>query len=74
MSHAVLKAEALQLPAEQRAELADLLLDSLHSADARSIEQAWVRESEDRLAAYRQGAIPLVEAETVLARLRSSNT
>jgi len=59
-----LKAEALRLPPEQRAELAADLLESLEPSDA-DVEQLWVAEAERRYQAYKSGqtrAIPWEEA------------
>ena len=71
MSHAALKEEALRMPAEQRAELADLLLDSLSPGEQSEVEKAWARESVDRLAAYRRGDLEAQDGGEVLARIRA---
>jgi putative addiction module component (TIGR02574 family) len=49
-----LKAEALRLPAEQRAQLAAELLESLEPLDA-DVEQLWATEAECRYQAYKSG-------------------
>ena len=45
-------AEALNLPANDRAALVENLILSLDKPDS-SLDAAWLREAEDRLAAYR---------------------
>lgn len=59
-SHALkLLDEALQLPDEDRAELALRLLDSV-GEPSEGVEQAWIDEAKARLAAIQRG-----EAQTV---------
>lgn len=64
----MLEAAALSLPQAERARLAAMLLASLDQ-DPR-IEQAWVAEVRDRIAAYDRGEIKSVPADEVLARAR----
>lgn len=56
-------------PAE-KIELVDSVLASLDQPDDR-LDQLWLREAEDRLAAYRQGEIKAVSVEDVLEKHRS---
>ena len=49
--------KARALTAEERAQLAEALLESLHSPIS-DIEAAWAREIEDRVAAFDRGATP----------------
>ena len=66
--------EALDLPAEARAALADSLWDSLDSEIEPSVEDAWRNEIQRRLAHLDSGAvaaIPWSEARSqLLANLR----
>ena len=54
--------EALSLPHEERAELADRLLTSLDSPPDRRIDALWAQEAEDRLDAYERGEIKALSA------------
>jgi len=64
----VLQAAALSLPEAERARLAAKLLASLEE-DPR-VEEAWIAEIRDRIAAYDRGEIGTVPANEVLARAR----
>jgi putative addiction module component (TIGR02574 family) len=64
-----LETEAMKLPREERARLADHLLASVY-ADP-EIDEAWATEVERRVAAVEAGA-PLVAAESALARARQA--
>lgn len=65
---ATLEAEALKLPPEERALLADHLLASLGASG--EAEQAWVVEVEHRLAEVEAGHIELVPIEQAIQRAR----
>jgi len=66
-----LEARARSLSPEERAKLAELLLESLHhDAPLAEIERAWEREIEERAAAYDRGELPTVSAESVFAEAR----
>lgn len=60
--------QAIRLSANERAGLADELIESLHEADA-ATDAAWLREAQARLAAYRAGEIDVVDAQQVFADL-----
>ena len=60
--------DALQLPPDGRAALIDDLIASLDRPDP-AIDALWVREAEDRMAAYRAGELDAVDAEQVFAEL-----
>ena len=64
-----LERQARQLAAEERAELAEALIESLHSPIA-EIEAAWAKEIEDRVAAFDRGEMPAYSAEDVFAEAR----
>jgi len=70
MDQVILEREALQLPAHQRALLADTLLGSLDDEAARTIESAWAQEAEKRLAAYHRGEVAALDGPVVLRELR----
>jgi putative addiction module component (TIGR02574 family) len=46
---------ALSLPVDERATVAEKLLESLDGEDQADIDQAWVEESERRIRDYQQG-------------------
>ena len=60
--------QAIQLPAGERAALADELIESLGLGDV-ALDAIWLREAQSRLAAYRGGELQAVDAETVFAEL-----
>jgi len=70
MDAAIIEKEALQLTESERAVLADRLLESL-SATPAEIREAWVRESEARLQAFREGKVTAVDGPQAMAQLRS---
>jgi putative addiction module component (TIGR02574 family) len=61
--------QARALSAEERAKLAESMLESLHSPLA-EIEAAWTEEIEQRVAAFDRGEIPAYPAEDVFAEAR----
>lgn len=61
--------QARVLPPEERAKLAESLLESLHAPLA-EIEAAWASEVERRVAAFDRGEIPAYPAEDVFAEAR----
>jgi putative addiction module component (TIGR02574 family) len=61
--------QARALSAEERARLAESMLESLHSPLA-DIEAAWAQEIEQRVAAFDRGEIPAYPAEDVFAEAR----
>ncbi|MEX2489192.1 MAG: addiction module protein [Pseudomonadales bacterium] len=58
--------QALSLTGEERAKLAEVMLESLNPAVA-DVEEAWAREIEQRVAAFDRGEIPAYAAEDVFA-------
>jgi putative addiction module component (TIGR02574 family) len=62
--------QARSLLPEERARLADLLLDSLRDAPLAEIEAAWNVEIEKRVAAYDRGELETFSAENVFAEAR----
>ncbi|MXS86089.1 hypothetical protein ABO04_09300 [Nitrosomonas sp. HPC101] len=60
--------QALKLPANDRAALVENLILSLDKPDP-LLDAQWLKEAEDRLAAYRTGELTAVDAEQVFADL-----
>lgn len=63
--------QALALPPEERAQLADILEQSLHGDDPTNEEFStfWTAEIDRRLASYRQDPSRAVDAKTALAEI-----
>ncbi|MGA3325618.1 MAG: addiction module protein [Terriglobia bacterium] len=57
--------EALSLPPDERAELAERLLTSLDASHDRRVDELWAQEAEDRLDAFERGEIEAVPAREV---------
>lgn len=62
--------QARALPAEERARLAETLLETLREPALAEIETAWNREIEERVAAYDRGELQTHAAEDVFAEAR----
>lgn len=72
-----LEAEALDLPAAERARLARLLIASLDdepAEDLAEVQRAWEVEIYRRLEEVRTGTAKLIPAEKVLAELRDRHS
>jgi len=67
-----LERQARSLGAEERAKLAEAMLESLHSP-LPEIEAAWAREIEDRVAAFDRGEMQSYAAEDVFAEARRTS-
>ena len=65
-----LEAQARSLSPEERARLAQSLLESLRDAPVAEIEKAWDAEIAERVAAYDRGELPTFTAEDVFAEAR----
>lgn len=61
--------QARALSAEDRARLAESMLESLHTSIA-EIEALWAEEIEERVSAFDRGEIPSYSAEEVFAEAR----
>ncbi|MEO8614757.1 MAG: addiction module protein [Luteolibacter sp.] len=74
MEAVVIEKEALRLPENERARLADRLLESLSRRPA-ELEAAWLLEADSRMTAFREGLIEAVAGPEAMAklRLRTSN-
>jgi putative addiction module component (TIGR02574 family) len=68
---AALLREALALPAEERAELATSLIDSLDNASDPDVEAAWQEEIARRLEDVRAGRARLIPWDEVRSRARA---
>jgi len=66
-----LESEALRLPAEARARLAERLLASLDSETDAEIEELWLTEAERRLDELESGRATGIRADEVVADARS---
>ena len=63
--------EALALPADKRAILANQLLESLDGHEnAREVEAAWAQEIERRVRAFERGEAEFVPGDEALAKLK----
>jgi len=62
--------EALALPSEQRALLADRLVESLDAAEANRIEGVWATEAKRRRDEVRDGSVQTIPGDEGLARVR----
>jgi len=60
-----IRREALSLPAQERAQLAEQLLSSLDSLSETEIEQLWFQEAARRAAELDQGSVQRIPAEVV---------
>jgi putative addiction module component (TIGR02574 family) len=65
-----LTTKAMALPAEHRAELAELLIQSLEEQDAQEIKSAWLAEIQRRDQEIRAGAAVTKPADQVLREAR----
>ncbi len=71
MSLDELKAEAMKLSPESRAELAHALLLSLDDLSEAEIEKLWLEEAERRLRELREGKVRCIRAEEVFDKALS---
>jgi putative addiction module component (TIGR02574 family) len=60
--------EAVSLPVDMRAELANKLLESLNLTDP-TIDQAWIDLAESRLDEIKSGKVQLISSEDVFNEL-----
>jgi len=65
-----LEQQARTLLPEERAHLAEMLLESLHDTSQSEIELTWHREIESRATAYDRGELQTHSAEDVFAEAR----
>ena len=65
-----LAAEALNLPSEERALLADRLVESLDAAALNHLDELWMAEAQRRLEEVRSGRVQTIPGEEAAARVR----
>ena len=65
MNTDTIRQQALSLPAQERAQLAELLLSSLDTLSETEIEQLWFQEAARRAAEMDQSLAPRIPAEFV---------
>lgn len=63
--------EALGLPANEKALLAEQLLASLDLSSSKSIDEMWAREAENRIDAYERGEVKAIPAKEVFEKIDS---
>lgn len=71
MTLETIEKEALDLPVEERARLAEKLLSSLDALSETEVEQLWFREAQRRAEDIDQGLVEMVSAEELERRIRA---
>lgn len=61
---------ALTLPSEERALLADRLVESLDTVETNRLDQLWALEAKRRRDEVRQGRVRTIPGDEALARVR----
>lgn len=64
--------EALSLPSEARALLADRLVESLDPAEDGYIRQLWIREARRRIEEVRSGSVSTISGENAFAQVSAA--
>lgn len=64
--------EALSLPSEARALLADRLVESLDPAEDGYMRQLWMREAQRRIEEVRNGSVLTISGEDVFAQVNAA--
>ncbi len=64
-----IKTRALELNVIDRIHLAEIILDSLDKTDEQ-IEKIWVKESENRYQAYKEGRVKGISLEQLRSRIK----
>jgi Putative addiction module component. len=64
--------QAIALPSESRAQLADLLVESLDGEELGRIEQLWLVEAKRRRDEVRSGTVETITGEEALRSVRDS--
>jgi putative addiction module component (TIGR02574 family) len=70
MDAAILEKEALLLPDIERALLVERLIESI-SPSPSALHEAWIREADERMQAFRDGKITAVDGPKAMADLRA---
>jgi hypothetical protein len=66
--------QAMALPSESRAKLADRLVESLDVAELGAIDNLWVAEAIRRRDEVRSGSVETIDGEDALRKVRDSLT
>jgi len=61
--------EAVSLPYEKRAELVDILMQSLNSNHSEKIDQLWIKEAERRYGELKEGKARALDADEVFTAI-----
>ncbi len=64
--------KAMELPAEGRAQLADLLVESLDAAQLSRIDRVWLDEAKRRRDEVRSGSVSTIPAADVMRQVRDT--
>lgn len=64
--------QAMSLPSESRARLADLLVESLEGEVLGTTEQLWIAEAKRRRDEVRSGTVETISGEEALREVRDS--
>lgn len=72
MSLTSIQEEIVRLSPTERAQLIDILWESLDESRVKEIEARWAAESEDRIDAVDRGELPAIDGTSALRDLRSS--
>ena len=64
--------QALALPGETRAQLADILVESLEAADLGHIERLWLSEAKRRRDEVRSGISETIQGDDAMRQVRRS--
>ena len=72
MSVTAIQNEVLNLSAKDRAQLIDLIWESLSEPEIKAREAAWASESESRIDAYDNGKLAARDAADVFADLKKN--
>lgn len=67
-----LVAQAMSLPNESRAQLADLLVQSLDAGELGGIDRLWTAQAKRRRDEVRRGLVGTIPGEEALAKVRQS--
>ena len=64
--------QAMNLPSESRARLADMLVESLDGNELREIDRLWIGEAKRRRDEVRKGLVETIPGEEALQKVRDA--
>jgi hypothetical protein len=64
--------QAMSLPSESRAKLADLLVQSLDPSELGALDRLWAAEAKRRRDEVRDGQVQAIEGDEALRRVRDA--